>query len=420
MRNIFDQYEQSENRLTHALVSSLDADRRMLVDFLHWIGEGSKGKKSLSVHQQSFPGTEEVEPEEGERRGIPDGCVADGTGWALLIESKLENRWNASQLRRHRETATRHGLTDCRILCLIVGKSKQAVPAGCIVRSWSDVYAWLGRHTARSDWAQRCRQYFEIAETQLVAGNRLSGGAITVFTGIPFGDKEPYNYFQAKRLLGLLRARLIEDPELRKGLDIDHQGVGRGAITGTKGRAVWDYIGLMSAREAVSFTKYPHLTLGIHDDRLVATLTVPNSVPPARRRRLLGDGFEAFKTRIGPVVEGIAGVSQKAPGIRPVIIVVQRHYRSQRSEPVRDAMLHFDPRTAIPVKRGEDSAVKRQPEWLELAYRAVADRRSNMQFQVGAEFTYAACDRVRSAGIADAVAAVWLACAPLLVELSLE
>jgi signal transduction histidine kinase/ligand-binding sensor domain-containing protein len=37
MRNIFDQYHQPENRLTHALLSSLDLDRRLLRDCLRWL-----------------------------------------------------------------------------------------------------------------------------------------------------------------------------------------------------------------------------------------------------------------------------------------------------------------------------------------------------------------------------------------------
>ena len=37
MRNIFDQYEQPENRLTHALVTTLDQDRALLGPLLRWL-----------------------------------------------------------------------------------------------------------------------------------------------------------------------------------------------------------------------------------------------------------------------------------------------------------------------------------------------------------------------------------------------
>ena len=37
MRNVFDQYKQPENRLTHALVSSLSEDSNLLKNFVRWI-----------------------------------------------------------------------------------------------------------------------------------------------------------------------------------------------------------------------------------------------------------------------------------------------------------------------------------------------------------------------------------------------
>jgi len=38
MRNIFDQYTHPENRLTHALMSSLAADPELLRSFVRWAG----------------------------------------------------------------------------------------------------------------------------------------------------------------------------------------------------------------------------------------------------------------------------------------------------------------------------------------------------------------------------------------------
>ena len=38
MRNLFDQYDQPENRLSHALAVCLHEDRTLLRGFLAWIG----------------------------------------------------------------------------------------------------------------------------------------------------------------------------------------------------------------------------------------------------------------------------------------------------------------------------------------------------------------------------------------------
>ena len=59
MRNVFDQYEQPENKLTHALLSTLNGDRRLLRPFLGWLGGGRippAGK--IRIGEQQAPGTE--------------------------------------------------------------------------------------------------------------------------------------------------------------------------------------------------------------------------------------------------------------------------------------------------------------------------------------------------------------------------
>ncbi len=106
-----------------------------------------------------------------------------------------------------------------------------------------------------------------------------------------------------------------------------------------------------------------------------------------------------------------------APGLRPVVNLVQRHYPSQRSEPIYDAVLRFDPRTAFEPAHGVKVDVKPQPQWLRLAYEVLESRKSNLQLQIGAEFMYASCEAVRTEKIADAVAAVWRACQPFLAEM---
>jgi hypothetical protein len=412
MRNLFDQYQQPENRLTHALLCSLDADRRLLRAFVHWVAGTERRGVSLIVQGQSLPGQAELAEDEADRKGIPDGCISDSEGWALLIESKVGARWNPDQLRRHRATALRHGLTDVLILCLTSGRTRQEVPAGCVARTWPEVYGWLQAHVPTSEWAKRTRGYFEVAEAKLLERETLREGSITMFSGIPFSEDEPYTYLQAKRVLGLLREELLAHKELRKRLRIDPENPGRGAITGTKTRRVWDFIGLMAARGADGFTSHPHLTLGVHDDKIEAMLTLPNGMPVARRRAMLGDSFAVYEARVGEVTAGMMRAIRGAAGARPIANVVQRHYASQRSEPVYDAVLRFDPRTAAPVdKAGE---VKSQPQWLRAAFDTLDQRRSNLQFQIGVEFPYERCPAVRSAGIVETLAQVWLACDPML------
>jgi hypothetical protein len=412
MRNLFDQYQQPENRLTHSLLCSLDADRCLLQAFVRWITAGDRRGAPLIVQGQSLPGQPELAEDEADRKGIPDGCISDGAGWALLIESKVGARWNPDQLRRHRATALRHGLEDVLILCLTSGRTRQEVPDRCVARTWPEVYSWLHEQASGSEWAKRTRDYFGVAEAKLLERETLREGAITMFSGIPFSDDEPYTYLQAKRVLGLLRDELLAHAGLRKRLAVDPDNPGRGAITGTKSRRVWDFIGFTAARGADGFTSHPHLTLGVHDDKLEAMLTLPNGMPASRRRAMLGDSFEAYERRVAEVTGAMMRAARSAPGAKPIANVVQRHYASQRSEPVYDAVLRFDPRTAIAI--GKDTEVKSQPQWLRAAFDSLNGRRSNLQFQIGMEFRYDRCPAVRKETIAETVAQVWLASEPML------
>ena len=77
MRNIFDQYMQAENRVTHAFMTALNQDRKLLALFLRELVKVKSPTPSekLSVLEQQFPGEAGEPPEfdEAQRRGIPDG-----------------------------------------------------------------------------------------------------------------------------------------------------------------------------------------------------------------------------------------------------------------------------------------------------------------------------------------------------------
>jgi hypothetical protein len=74
LRNVFDQYAQPENRVTHALITALDQDRSLLGHFLRELVKVTPptNPRRLSILEQQYPGEEEPSEEELERRGIPD------------------------------------------------------------------------------------------------------------------------------------------------------------------------------------------------------------------------------------------------------------------------------------------------------------------------------------------------------------
>jgi hypothetical protein len=413
MRNLFDQYSQPENRLTHALLSCLSRDRRLLRQFVRWIPETRRLPRTVEVLGQALPGEfGDISEAEAERRGLPDGCITDGAGWALLIESKFAAAVSVDQLRRHLRTAARHGLTECKLLLLTVGAIKHKLPANVIARRWSEVYQWLARQGYRSKWAQVGKEYLEVAEARGVEQEYLKEGTVTVFSGIPFGRSEPYSYIQAKRVLGLFLDELRKERRLQLRLGTDPDSKGRGAITGRAGQGVWDFLSLKSAAHSKLFTEFPHLTVGIRDTRLEIYVTVPNGVRSEVRKNVLGHSYEEFERLIQDVHRRLSVALRKHHGASPMIVLVQRHYPSQRSPAIHDAQLRFDSTTAFggfPSRR----RVKHQPEWLRVVHDVLKNRRSNLQFQVGADLPYDRCPVVASPKITEVAVAVWLACEPL-------
>lgn len=99
MRNLFDQYSQPENRLSHALAVCLDEDRRFLREFLAWVGVKSLVRAAdLTVIEQSLPGDLPESEQEAAGRIVKRG------GWVT-----------AYAVQRHFASQRSAGIVDARL-----------------------------------------------------------------------------------------------------------------------------------------------------------------------------------------------------------------------------------------------------------------------------------------------------------------
>ncbi|MEJ2375129.1 MAG: hypothetical protein P8Y71_06775 [Pseudolabrys sp.] len=212
MRNIFDQYSQPENRITHAQKTALEQERKLLGLFLSELVE------------------EEPSEEELERRGIPDGWIFDREGWCVFIESKVIAKLGSDQLNRHRRTAERRGF-DSITAVVIAPRLPSTLPADTVLLEWRDIYAWLRRHGSNSMWAERTARYLEIAEAKLIDAEQFVEGTLTMFSGFPFGRDNPFTYLEGKRVLELAIGELRKRRDLRDQLNMNPKEPGRPAIT---------------------------------------------------------------------------------------------------------------------------------------------------------------------------------------------
>lgn len=372
MRNLFDQYNQPENRLSHALAVCLDEDRRFLRRFLRWADvKPPVPVADLTIVEQSLPGDPPESEEEAERKGLPDIIVHDAASWCLLIESKVQAALSADQIRRHERTLRRRGYDH--IERIVLTKSGAAV-RGAIARTWSGLYESVGTKGRANGWPERLRAYLRAAEVRLAREEYLTEGTLTMFDGFQFSEDNPYTYGEAKRLLKLAMAELRKDRALRR-IGMDPSAAGRGAITGRRGTAVWDFLSLKDRPRRASFTRYPHLTLSIHADELIAAITIPNGVVRDVRRRLAELGTDGLADLNRRILRRAGHLLRRGGSV--TAYAVQRHFRSQRSAGIVDARLDFKLETSL-WKRGQ--AVKHQPAWIELFAALLQKKRGNVQF----------------------------------------
>jgi len=411
MRNIFDQYSQPENRLTHSLVSALAEDKKLLRRFVRW-ATGSAPPKSLLIDEQSLPGDPELSESESESRGLPDAWIHDDESWSLLIESKVSSPLKNAQLIRHLKTAEMRGYEDIQLLAIDVWEPKRKLPNRVLFKKWSDIYTWLIKHSKQSEWARRAAHYLEIAEAKLPDEGYLKEGTLTVFSGIHFDSDKPYNYQEGKRILKLAMDELRERRDLARQVNMNPKGTGRGAITGKDGIAVWDFLRIHGSKDSELFTKYPHLTLGFRRDLALTIITIPNGITPSFRRNIVSLGYDGFVDLMKQVNDNLSKALRNAKGAVPWVEIVQRRYPSQRSTAIIDARVEFDLRTAFPSRKKQP--IKIQTQWLTATYNALAKKRSNLQVAVGAIFPYKTCQVTKSPEILDYIAATWIACKPLL------
>jgi len=411
MRNIFDQYSQPENRLTHSLVSALAEDKKLLRQFVRWI-TGSAPPKSLLIDEQSLPGDPEISENESESRGLPDAWIHDNESWSLLIESKVSSPLKNDQLIRHLRTAERRGYENIQLLAIDVWEPKRKLPNRVLFKKWSDIYTWLIKHSKQSEWARRASRYLEIVETKLPEEGYLKEGTLTMFSGIHFDTDKPFNYLEGKRILKLAMGELRKRKDLVKQISMNPQGEGRGAITGKESDGVWDVLRFKGSKISGPFNEFPHMTLGINRERLIAIIPIPHGVKPAFRRNIVNLEYDGFVDEMRQVNNNLSKALRKAKGAVPWVDVVQRRYPSQRSTAIIDARLEYDLRTAFQNRTKQP--IKIQTEWLAATYDALAKKRSNLQIAIGAIFPYKTCQATKSPEILNYIAATWIACKPLL------
>ncbi|MEZ6190918.1 MAG: hypothetical protein R3C45_06450 [Phycisphaerales bacterium] len=381
----------------------------MLKPFLKSLGVvGVPVNAKFHILEQQLPGSYDSSGGQ-DARGLPDMCIHDDVGWAVVFESKVQAKVLAGQIDRHRRTIKRCGFDNILIVVLSVDPMPVRIPVDVLYVEWCEVYGWLRRQTHSSSWATHMVNYMEVYESHMLAQDYNIRGTITKFDGIRFDDNNPYTYQAGKRLIRLLGDRLQTRKDLVK-LGVDPQGSRRGAITGRAGENVWDFLPLRIARKAKHFTDYPHLTMVLNRKGAIAAITVPNGIRGGIRSRLKPVELDEFCHVFLDIHKRLRPALRMSKGSVAKAYVTQRHYLSQRSNAQIDARLDCDLRTIVP---GKSKGVKYQPEWMSAIYDVLCNKRSNIQLGVEVHFPIT-CKVLRSPQATDLFAKTWVAMKPLL------
>ena len=391
VRNVFDQYKQPENRLTHSLATVLHEDAALLKSFLATFGPTPHPPvRELKVIEQSLPGIPELAGSETFSHGLPDAVIFSDEGWALIIESKISDALDRKQLERHRRTIEKCGFDRLFGLAVTVQEPGFNM-AGWHVISWKDVYAWAHKNENNSHWAGRLVDYFNVAEGKMTSEEYLKEGTITEFSGISF---DPYTYLEGKRVLRLLTQKLRGNAKFIKTMRLDPAS-GRKSIT--EQRRIWDFISFLPSEggSLEVHSKFPHCTVAIGPEEAEAMITFPNGMRSVLRKQLLGASLEDFTGRLEQASHELTASLNELKAYRPKVRLMQRRYPSQSAEPLMDGSIEFDIRAAFgDPKPHFGPPIKKQQQWVQAAYELLANQHSNIQFQIGVEFQYPEFDEL--------------------------
>ena len=118
-------------------------------------------------------------------------------------------------------------------------------------------------------------------------------------------------------------------------------------------------------------------------------ITFPNGMRSVLRKQLLGSSLKEFTGRLEQASHALTASLTGLKAYRPKIRLMQRRYTTQRSVPMMDGIIEFDLRAAFgDPKPHFGPPIKKQQQWALAAYDLLANKRSNIQFQIGVEFHY--------------------------------
>ena len=128
---------------------------------------------------------------------------------------------------------------------------------------------------------------------------------------------------------------LKTNKKLIKEMGIEPHSQGRGAITGKKRTLVWDYLTISEAKDVEDFTKYPHITIGIHNTETDVAVTIPHGVKKEIFNNIFKRDISSFNKVLLETLQNMMSVLSKEPEAKPFMRISQSHFPSRSGGSIR-------------------------------------------------------------------------------------
>lgn len=384
--NTFESYSQPENKLTLALLQTLDADSALSRSFVRWAFPRINLKNErLIVSAQRKPaggrGLRATDPVVD--LTIPDGWLRNDNVVIALEVKREPSLLRRTQLEGHLRCLRRFEATNQALLILTPDETAPTLvedirrlgtqdQVEVQWKGWQQVHAWVceqyeerggGQGDLRGFFLRQLREYLEMSE--------VSGFAGFVFDG-------EYDVRRARALLKALRNPL--QAKMRDAYPALEYGRER---LMAEGDIVWD---VFAAHP--NFTLVPHFTFSIHPEGPGISLTIPDKANSAWKNltRLARERDQLERA----LRESLRLMLSVPRPLRPAVsmALMQRHWEN-RNRPVTDAeiVVRLDSTSMCP-KSLQSRGAKREEGWYEACVRLLAGGkgRANWEFQIRSRF----------------------------------
>lgn len=389
LNNIFDQYDQEENRVTNAFLQTISKDKRLLKTFLlEYFDIRLAENSNVIISSQKVPfGLGDKKEDREKAEGIPDGWIIIDEEIALVFEAKIKRDMikDNNQLLAHAKRIKGYGQ---KYLGVITPDEESPIKNISILNvnvkwlSWRDVYKIVSSGKGHQDLSGYLRNQLK---EYLAMKEDLVG-----FQGIDY-PSGLYNSREAKIIIKNLIGEI--KPEILKGypnLKFERKSYSKDVHPyKVFHRSVWSCLAADK-----NFTKDLHVTFWVAETHFGMGITIPHNAGKrwTRLREIFSkdDPFDSFVSKLYQLRE-------KLPNL--YIEFVHRHYIGRKGNDIIDGILEMD----IDTIKGSEN-VKANENWLEALRNLVKSKKGyNGQLMLITRFFYKDDPKIKTMAFKDEI-----------------